>query len=68
MNVTINGHDTEMDERATVADVVASFGNAGARFGVAVARNGEVVTRSQWSMTSLSDGDRVEILGALQGG
>ena len=66
MNVTVNGRDTEMDDRATVADVVASFG--GARFGVAVARNGEVVTRSEWSATNLSDGDRVEVLGALQGG
>ena len=68
MNVRVNGRDTEMDERATVADVVASFGGAGARIGVAVARNGEVVTRSQWPTTNLSDGDRVEILGALQGG
>ena len=67
MRVTINGRDTELDGEVTVADVVASLG-AAPRIGVAVAHNGQVVVRSQWQTTSLEDGDRVEILGAMQGG
>jgi sulfur carrier protein len=36
--------------------------------GIAVALNGEVVPRSAWSTTSLDDNDRLEVLGASQGG
>lgn len=36
--------------------------------GLAVARNGEVVPRSRWDMTTLAPDDRIEIVGAVQGG
>jgi sulfur carrier protein len=36
--------------------------------GVAVAVNGEVVRRAEWPGARLSDGDRVEVLTAAQGG
>ena len=36
--------------------------------GTAVAVNEEVIPRSQWSETALSEGDRIEILGAVSGG
>ncbi|MEU5538500.1 sulfur carrier protein ThiS [Streptomyces sp. NPDC020362] len=36
--------------------------------GVAAAVNETVVPRAQWPLTSLSEGDRVEILTAVQGG
>jgi sulfur carrier protein len=36
--------------------------------GIAVAVNGEVVPRSQWSSRTVDAGDRIEILGAAQGG
>lgn len=36
--------------------------------GVAAALNETVVPRGQWSSTSLSEGDRVEVLTAVQGG
>lgn len=68
MKVKVNGRDTELDGGTTVADVVASLGGRGSRGGVAVARNGEVVNRSTWHATSLVEGDRIEILGAMQGG
>ena len=35
---------------------------------VAVAINGEVVPRSQWSLTSVHDGDHIEIIQAVGGG
>ena len=67
MKVRVNGVERELASQTTVADVVTSLG-AASRSGVAVARNGEVVVRSAWHTTGLDDGDRVEVLGALQGG
>ncbi len=40
----------------------------GNKRGLAVAVNAEVVPRSAWSEFRLEEGDRVEILGASQGG
>ncbi|MFF9686251.1 sulfur carrier protein ThiS [Streptomyces sp. NPDC014623] len=39
-----------------------------ARSGVAAAVNEAVVPRGRWSATALAEGDRVEILTAVQGG
>ncbi|KPI12471.1 thiamine biosynthesis protein ThiS [Actinobacteria bacterium OK074] len=36
--------------------------------GVAAALNETVVPRARWAATTLSDGDRVEVLTAVQGG
>ena len=36
--------------------------------GFAIALNGEVVRRDAWAATALNDGDRVEIIRAMQGG
>ena len=36
--------------------------------GVAIALNGRVVRRAEWAATPLSEGDRVEIVRAMQGG
>lgn len=66
MTITVNGERRELAEGTTVAALVAGFA-AGGR-GVAVAVNAEVVSRSQWEETPLSPGDRVEVLGAAQGG
>jgi sulfur carrier protein len=36
--------------------------------GFAIALNGVVVRRDAWAATALNDGDRVEIIRAMQGG
>ena len=36
--------------------------------GIAIALNGRVVRKADWSHTPLSEGDRVEIVRAMQGG
>jgi sulfur carrier protein len=36
--------------------------------GFAIALNGSVVRRDAWGSTALNDGDRVEIIRAMQGG
>jgi sulfur carrier protein len=66
MTVTVNGERRELDEGTTVAALVAGLGTGGR--GVAVAVNQEIVSRSRWEGTPLSPGDRVEVLGAAQGG
>ena len=65
-SVVLNGDVRELAEQATVADAVAACG-APPR-GVAVAVGGEVVARGEWESRRLSDGDRVEVLQAVQGG
>lgn len=67
MRVTVNGSPHELDPGATVHDAVREHaGDVADR--VAVAVNGEVVRRADWATTSLSDGDRVEVVAAIQGG
>ena len=66
MRITVNGEPREVEEAATVAVLVESL-SRGPR-GVAVAVNEEVVPRSRWGGTELRAGDRVELLGAAQGG
>jgi sulfur carrier protein len=68
MTIEVNGERVELDAPATVAAVVEQAGAGGGRRGVAVAIDGEVVPRSAWDSTELSDGQRVEVVGAIQGG
>jgi sulfur carrier protein len=66
MTVTVNGVDHDVEPQLTVADVVRQLGADGP--GSAVAVNDEVVPRTGWAATVLADGDRVEVLTAVQGG
>jgi sulfur carrier protein len=68
MIVAVNGLATEVPDGATVAGVLAELNVPEAARGVAVAVQGEVVPRAQWVRMSLRDGDRVEVVGAIQGG
>ena len=57
--------------RVAAADVRALLGALGldpAGRGLAVARNGEIVPRAVWETTTLAADDRIEIVGAVQGG
>jgi sulfur carrier protein len=63
--ITVNGE--ERDVRGTVEDVLDALGIE-ARRGMAVAVDAEVVPRGAWATTAVSDGARVEIVTAVQGG
>jgi sulfur carrier protein len=66
--IVLNGEQCELGRDATVAAALDRLGvETGAR-GVAVAVDGEVVPRAAWGSFALSDGARVEILKAMQGG
>jgi sulfur carrier protein len=66
MLVLVNGSSEQIAAGTTVADVVDRW--ARSPIGVAVAVNEAVVTRAEWAGTTLAEGDRVEILTAVQGG
>ncbi|BAU82640.1 sulfur carrier protein thiS [Streptomyces laurentii] len=66
VTVTVNGRARTLTGPATLDDLVAEL--APARSGVAAAVNETVVPRGAWAATRLGEGDRVEILTAVQGG
>jgi sulfur carrier protein len=66
ITVLVNGERRSMDAPVALDAVVAALTTAPS--GVAAALNETVVPRARWAATSLSDGDRVEILTAVQGG
>ena len=68
MRIELNGEKRNVREGATVAEVVELAGADPARRGVAVAVDAEVVSRSVWESTRLFEGQRVEVLRAVQGG
>jgi sulfur carrier protein len=66
MNVSVNGKRREIVPGTALDTLVRSLTVAPA--GVAAALNETVVPRAQWPSTALSEGDRVEVLTAVQGG
>jgi sulfur carrier protein len=66
MTVHLNGEPREAADGLTLDRLVATLTSAAA--GVAAAVNEAVVPRGQWPATVLRDGDRVEVLTAVQGG
>jgi len=67
MRVELNGEPTALPDGASVAAAIEASG-AAARRGVAVAVDGEVVPRSEWDATRLHEGEKIEVLAAIQGG
>ena len=68
MKVLVNGAETELAEGATVQAAVEALELPAAGRGVAVAVDAEVVPRTEWHARELTDGARVEVLRAIQGG
>jgi sulfur carrier protein len=64
----LNGEATKLGAAETVAGAVQQLGLPEGGRGIAVAVGGEVVPRSEWSTFRLRDGDRVELVQAVQGG
>ncbi len=66
VSVSVNGEAREIPGGLPLDRLVATLSQAPA--GVAAAVNEIVVPRTQWPTTPLGDGDRVEVLTAVQGG
>jgi sulfur carrier protein len=65
MKVTVNDETVEVAEQTTVAVLLETLGFS--QKGIAVAVDWSVLPRSEWE-TALSDGARVEVVTAVQGG
>jgi thiazole synthase len=68
MKIELNGVRCELPDNASLADAVREAGAEQETRGIAVALDGEVVPRGEWASTPLSDGQKVEVLAAIQGG
>jgi sulfur carrier protein len=68
VRIQLNGAPRELDDGATVADVVLLLGRDPEARGIAVAVEAEVVPRTAWDRHELRDGDRIEVLTAILGG
>ncbi|MBV1849774.1 sulfur carrier protein ThiS [Catellatospora tritici] len=66
ITVVVNDVPRRTDDTDTVAELLNNLPVPPR--GVAVAVNGEVVRRADWPRHRLVDGDRVEVLTAVQGG
>ncbi|QNP62877.1 sulfur carrier protein ThiS [Streptomyces genisteinicus] len=66
MNISVNGEARQLAAGTTLDAVVAAL--SAAPSGVAAAVNESVVPRGEWAATRLGEGDRVEVLTAVQGG
>jgi sulfur carrier protein len=63
----VNGERRQV-AAADVRSLLVALGLDPGGRGIAVARNGEVVPRRAWQTTILTPDDRIDIVGAVQGG
>lgn len=78
LTVTVNDVPRSLPSGATCRDLIAmetgrTLGadgrtSSGEGLGVALARDGAVVPRGAWAYTDLAEGDRFELVTAVQGG
>ena len=66
MRVIANGDPVDLDEGATVDDLLVHLGLGGKW--VVVERNKEPVARAELATTFLAEGDRIELVRAVAGG
>lgn len=66
VTISVNGEPRSVAPGTALDAVVKSL--TAAPSGVAAALNETVVPRGQWATTALTEGDRVEVLTAVQGG
>ncbi|CAL9291914.1 sulfur carrier protein ThiS [Streptomyces rochei] len=66
MKISVNGEPREVAAGTALDALVGTLTSAPS--GVAAALNETVVPRGRWAATALADGDRVEVLTAVQGG
>lgn len=64
--VSVNGDPRPIAAGTTLETLVATLTTA--HSGIAAAVNETVVPRSRWATAALADGDRIEVLTAVQGG
>ena len=67
MKIDINGSIKEFKgKKITAEELVAQLNLSGKRF--AIEKNGEIISKNYFSGIYFSDGDKIEIIGAVGGG
>ena len=67
LDITVNGESVSLTA-SLLPDALCEMGYDPEQPGIAVALNMSVVPRSEWNEVELGDGDRIDIVGARQGG
>ncbi len=68
MQLIVNGQDQLVDDASTLLDLLIEMNFKAEQKGIAVAVNAEVIARAMWADMRLCNGDRVDIIHAVQGG
>ena len=66
MQIILNGSARELAGQPCLAELVRQLSDR--ETGIAVAVNSAVVPRSNWPTTAVHDGDRIDVVTAVQGG
>jgi len=66
MKVNVNSKEIELDKSMTIAEIIIKLGIKSV--GIAVALNYEIVSKKDYDKTKVKDGDKIEIIQAVQGG
>ena len=68
MTIWLNGEQRALAPGTSLASAVQATGAEPGMRGIAVAIDGEVVPRAEWDDTIVADGQRIEVVQAVQGG
>jgi sulfur carrier protein len=68
MKLKVNGQDREVAEVRTLRELLLALEINPEGPGLALALNGQVVPRRDYAATPVEDGDRIEVVRAVQGG
>ncbi len=66
LEIVVNGEERRVGEGSTVLDLLDELGRHSRT--VAVEHNGDILPRERYEATRLEEGDRLEIVGFVQGG
>ena len=68
MQLIVNGQEQSVVGTSTLLDLLIEMNFNAEQKGIAVALNAEVIARAMWADMRLRNGDRVDIIHAVQGG
>ena len=68
MRLRLNGEEKEVGQILTLMDLLRGLGIDPGAPGIAVAVNGRVIPRPDFNSTPVQEGDRIEVVRAVQGG
>ena len=68
MQIRVNGKSVGMDASLSLAELLQTYGIDLTTSRVAVALNERIAFRTEWNSLIVKNGDRIEIIHAVQGG